>query len=158
MASKFTPSIRERILEHVRGGLFRMNAAELVGVGERTLQRWCEKGREEIDELDKGERKRLGAYGTFLVRLLCAEAEVEAQLVGVVHTLANYSIDPALRFKAAAWYLERKANLRYGRGALRVEHVHGEGTGDGATVDELFDKLSQIERRTSGKRDDGVTH
>lgn len=160
MASKFTAEIRARIVTHVRGGCFRQNAAELVGVGERTLERWVHKGREEIEDVENGERKRIGAYGTFLVELLCAEAEVESQLVGTVHMLALHSIDPALRLKACTWYLERKKNLRYGRGALRVELAPGESADEASTVDALLDRLSQIERRTTAtdKPDDGVTH
>lgn len=156
-ASKFTAARAAQVVAHVRGGLFRYVAAELVGVSERTLDNWTAKGKDNLLAIDReaddpdheGPRTRVDRFGRFLGDMLAAEAEAEARVLGVVHELATDCSDPAVKLRAATWYLERKKALRYGRAALRVDIGTG-APGDGEDViDVVLGKLSQIERRTT---------
>lgn len=139
LACKLTPTTAAQICEHVRSGLFRYNAAALIGVSARTLERWAALGRENLDERERAEQLDDGAelpplnrFGRFLVALESAEAEAEAQVLGVVHRLATSCKDPQTRLRAATWYLERKAPALYGRAAMRVNL----GIGDSGNPDE----------------------
>lgn len=154
----FTPRIAAEIVEHCRSGLFRYNACALVGVGVRTVERWVAQGKDNLAQIEReqddpeheGPRTRLDRFGQFVIELETAEAQAEQQVVGVIHKLATVKGDPAVQLRAAQWYLERKNNLRYGRGALRVDLRTGEGgadDGDEDVTDRVMAKLSQIQQR-----------
>lgn len=153
---KFTAARAARIVEHVRSGLFRYNGAELEGISVKTMEGWVSRGKDNLDQLEReiddppeGPRARIDAYGRFVASLMAAEAQAEQGVVGVIHQMATDCVDPAVRLRAATWYLERKNNLRYGRGALRVDLAAGEGGEDEAdnAVVVVLGRLSQIERR-----------
>lgn len=156
--SRFTPALTRRIVEHCRSGLFRYNACALEGVGVRTVERWIANGRdnlatrehEEEDPEHVGPLTRISPFGRFVLQLDAAEAQAEAKILGVIHKLASACKDPAVKLRAGQWYLERKNNLRYGRGALRVTGSGDENTDADAAEDVVaivVGKLSQIERR-----------
>lgn len=123
---KFTAELVETILAHLRDGLFREPAFQLVGLHPDTAKTWMRRGREEIDEAEDvlaktGRRAALGPYGQFVIDVLAAEARIEARMLGVVTRIALAGTDERAQLQAATWYLERKRNLVYGSGALRVD-------------------------------------
>ena len=142
--------------------MWRETAAPLSGIGDRTLRRWAAKGRDEIEKADKSAAAartetipKLGRYGQFLVDLLAAEAEVEASAIGVVLEIANSRapdivnedgtttrgefLDPSASLRAATWFLERRNNLRYGRGSQRTDltRVNVGGDDDGLESEDV---------------------
>jgi len=158
----FTASRVGQLLAHVRQGMWRETAAPLSGIGDRTLRRWAAKGRDEIEKADKSAAAartetipKLGRYGQFLVDLLAAEAEVEASAIGVVLEIANSRepdvenedgtttrggfLDPSASLRAATWFLERRNNLRYGRGSQRTDltRVNVGGDDDGLESEDV---------------------
>jgi hypothetical protein len=150
--SVFTAARVGQFLAHVREGLWRETAAPMAGIGDRTLRRWVAKGREEIERADKlASTQRtekiptLGRFGSFVVELLAAEAAAEAQALGIVLEIQRGRgpdiehpdgtitpgplLDPAASLKAATWWLERRNNLRYGRGSQRTDLMRGTAGG-----------------------------
>jgi hypothetical protein len=110
--SKLTPAVRDRLLQALRAGNFRKPAAFYAGIGMRTLQEWMRAGLEQP----------AGAFGEFRASVL--EAERGAEIVMV----ANIASAAKKDWKAAAWWLERKANERWGRPERKEPAGHGEGT------------------------------
>ncbi len=163
--TKFTAVRAGKIVEHARSGLFRYLCAELEGIGQRTMEEWVAKGRDNLDaiqaELDDpehtGPRTRQDKWGAWLLGLLAAEAQAEREILGVVHKLARACRDPAVKLRAAQWYLERKNNLRYGRGALRV--TVGDDSGETQDVtDVVMTRLGQIQKRVAPADGSPQTH
>lgn len=154
--SKYTRAIHEQIIAHLRTGLFRENAAALVGVHPDTIGNWCRRGRQELADVEERQEAgdtsaRVGRFGRFLVDVLAVEAQVEAQLVGVVLKIAAEGTSEDAKLRACDWYLARRHNLRYGRGALRVDIARGDsdeydGTTEEADSLELLTHLSRYDR------------
>lgn len=187
-----TPEIVGKICEHLTRGVWRHNACALVGIHHTTLEKWLAKGRDELadacDRLDEtGRMPRLGKYAELVVRIEAIEAEVESNMVGVVVKVASLvepevmrtqnadgsetttvirEANPEAAFRAAAWWLERKRNLVYGRGALRVDLNTNAGTPSDEEEDPMdlvLTKLAEVENRlaiSSGEKPDpdGETH
>ncbi len=114
-------------------GRYRYNAANLAGIGERTLKEWIARGRAEVDAQELAELhgqktvKAIGPFGEFYLEVALAEAKAEDEALGVIVSIA---LDPKAegrdRLKAAMWYLERKHPRRYGS-AVRHEHAGPDG-------------------------------
>lgn len=137
---KLTAQVAESLLAHLRDGLFREPACQLVGIHPDTLKTWMRLGRDELDDAEHqleqtGQRPRLGRYGQLVIDVLAAEARLEAKLLGVITRIATSGSDERAQLAAATWYLERKRNLVYGRGALRVDLHQHEGDWDGGTAE-----------------------
>lgn len=133
MVSTFTKEREAVILDALRKGLFRYNAAAIAGVSERTMKRWVARGRDNLSEIeawedaaesaetdetdgeDLGECPEINKFGRFVIAVSIAEAAAEAESL---LTIQNAGIKD---WRAAAWYLERKYNKRYGSGALRTD-------------------------------------
>lgn len=152
-APKYTRAIHEQILVHLRNGLFRENAAQLCGMHPDTIGKWVRKGRQELadveERIEAGETgARVGKYGRFLADVLAVEAETEQKLVGVILTIAEKGATDEVKLRACDWYLARRHNLRYGRGALRIDIAHDDsdeydGTTEEADSLELMTHLSR---------------
>lgn len=146
-----TPKTAALIEKHLRAGLWRHNAAQLVGISPRSIEGWMARGRAELEDAmqeaeETGRLPALGRYGQFAAMVYAVEAETEQQMVGVVIECAKQKDDPALRFKAATWWLERKRNMVYGKGALRVDLHQDQSEDDGGDdVEEVLEKLAQAE-------------
>jgi hypothetical protein len=91
--SKFTEPARAAILQSVRNGNTRRDAALAAGIEPRTFRRWLAKGR----------KQRRGAFCQFLSALKRAEAKAVVERVQVI-TAAGESGT----WQAAAWWLERR--------------------------------------------------
>ena len=135
--SKFTPEVRQKIVNAVRGGNGRETSARLAGISEATLYNWLQRGRQE----------KRGQFKDFNEAVQKAEAEAEVEAVLLIRQAAiggqvvsrkttsrttgagetvtrvdeTYSRP---EWQAAAWLLERKYPGRWGkRDRLQVEHV-----------------------------------
>jgi hypothetical protein len=98
--SKLTPEAMEKLIGALRAGNFRGPAAFYAGIGERTLATWMREGKE----------RPAGPYGA--LRQAVLEAERGAEIANVAHIAKAAQKGD---WKAAAWWLERKANERWGR-------------------------------------------
>jgi hypothetical protein len=98
--SKLTPEVRTKLLDALRAGNFRGPAAFYAGVSSRVLREW----------MTDGKRNPSGPHGEFRRRVL--EAEKGAEIANVANILKAAQKGD---WKAAAWWLERKANARWGR-------------------------------------------
>lgn len=149
--SAFTAERVGKFLKHIRqGGVWRETAATLVGLRGDTIEHWMRKGREQLAKADTeiertGRMPKLGKYADFVVAVLAAEAELEMEIVGVVLKVARGQ-DEHARLKAAIWYLERKNNMRYGRGSQRTDLPHAGDGQDGEPVDSSGFVMEQLAR------------
>lgn len=155
--SKLTAPIAAQILAAIRfAGCWRDTAAARSGVSPYTLDDWIAKGKRQIAEADAAlavtrTLPKLGVYADFYVNLLAAEADLEAEMVGVVLEIARHRgpptvdehgntipgplLDPSSALKAATWYLSRKDNLRFGSGSQRTDLFRGGKPDEDGNVD-----------------------
>lgn len=164
---KLTATLIAQLAAHLRAGLFRENACQLLGVHPDTIKVWMRLGRRDLDDADNtlaktGEWPDLTRHAQLVVEVLAAEAAVEAAMVGVVTTIALAGTDEGAKLRAAVWYLERKRNLVYGKGALRVDLHVPEDADDGSNEDaETAAVLESLERfiaRREAVTGGGETH
>lgn len=126
--SKIDPALVEKFLAHIReGGLWRDDAARLVGLGTDVIDGWLRKGRKNIEAAKAAHRSddslpELDKYGKFVMRLEAAESELQGEMLGVVVEIAR-TADAETRLRAATWYLSRKNNRRYGSGSQRDDLI-----------------------------------
>ena len=107
---KLTPEIHEKIVTAVRAGNYAEVAAQYAGIGERTYYRWME----------TGAKTHAGPCWHFWQAIRAAEGEAEA--VAMITIRKAWGDD----WKAAAWYLERKFQAKWGRHD-RVDHGGPDG-------------------------------
>jgi len=136
--SKLTPAVHKRLVTALSAGCFRIVAAEAAGIHRTTLYGWLERG--EADH----EAGLQTAYASLFAAVLVAEANAE---VVAVETIREASPDD---WRAAAWYLERRYQDRWG-GKIAVEHS-GTVTHDlsGLTDSELDELEAELDRRLGG--------
>ena len=97
--TKLTPEVQERLLTALRAGNFRGPSAFYAGIGDKTLSTWMKEGKQNPE----------GPFGA--LRRAVLEAENGAEIANVAHIAKAATKD----WKAAAWWLERKAHERFGR-------------------------------------------
>lgn len=102
--------MRDKIVDVLRRGNYRVVAADVAGVGLRTFNTWIKAGEDDPDS----------EFGVF--RRACIEAErlAEIEMVDVIRNAA------AIDHKAAAWYLGRKQPARWGDKAVRELRHQGD--------------------------------
>jgi transposase len=127
--TKLDDDVHARIAAALRAGGTLELAPLATGVGERTLQRWLERGR------------RGGARNARQVAVLeaveRARAEAEVSLVATMQRQARTS------WRAAAWILERRWPERWGR-----ERALGPENGD---EPDPLDELDDLAARRRGR-------
>ncbi len=96
---KLTPEVQTAICQAIRAGNYNGVAANYAGIGESTFYLW----------LTQGEQAQSGKYVEFLEAVKKAESDAETRNVALIETAASQS------WQAAAWWLERKHNNRWGR-------------------------------------------
>lgn len=97
--SKLTPEVTEKVLVALRAGNWRQVAAEYAGISSRTFRDWMAAGATEPKSPE----------GEFRRQVVEAEKSAEMRMVALVMKAA---VGDA---KHAEWWLERKANRRWGR-------------------------------------------
>ena len=107
--SSFTPETREKILNALRAGNYRVAACKFAGISDETFRRWMNAGK-------AGEPE----YVDFVEQVKQAEAQAEASLVATIRKAAGD------HWQAAAWLLERKYVTRWGRRDLSWERMRRE--------------------------------
>lgn len=107
--SSFTPETREKILNALRAGNYRVAACKFAGISDETFRRWMNAGK-------AGEAE----YVDFVEQVKQAEAQAEASLVATIRKAAGD------HWQAAAWLLERKYVSRWGRRDLSWERMRRE--------------------------------
>ena len=98
-ASKLTPAVTAKIVDAISKGNTDETSAAYGGITGRTFWKWCAKGRD-------GEI----AYLAFYEAVRAAKNAAEMKHVAVVQ-LAAESND----WRAAAWWLEKRRNARWGK-------------------------------------------
>lgn len=105
----FTDETREKILNALRAGNYRVAACKFAGISDETFRVW----------INAGKRGEPG-YLEFLEQVKQAEAQAEASLVATIRKAAGD------HWQAAAWLLERKYTTRWGRRDLSWERMRRE--------------------------------
>lgn len=100
--TKFTPRVRETILQAVSVGAPLALAAESAGISYDVLRLW----------LRRGERQKAGDFRQFYLDLKAAEGRLGVKLLAVIEKSA---LDG--NWNAAAWKLERRFPKHFGRPA-----------------------------------------
>lgn len=103
--------IWDRLLELLRNGVFLETAAAAAGVDSDSVRKWLRTGARERERREKG-----GAPDSTLDELVRFHEEITAALVEAENEAAR-RVTSAGRYdwKAAAWYLERRAPSRWGQ-------------------------------------------
>lgn len=105
----FTDETREKILNALRAGNYRVAACKFAGISNDTFGRWMRAG-------NAGEQP----FAEFADQVKQAEAQAEASLVATIRKAAGD------HWQAAAWLLERKYVTRWGRRDLSWERMRRE--------------------------------
>lgn len=87
--SKFTEPVRKKVLEALKVGASHRTAAAVAGIGENTLRRWLERGR----EAEEGSRWR-----TFVEEVEQAEAHPKVRALGIIYREMNDNASLAWKF------------------------------------------------------------
>lgn len=117
--SKMTPEVQEKILSALRAGNFRGVACAYAGIGQRTLREW----------MQFGEAKPKSRFGAFRRQVVEAEKSAEMRMVALVMKAATSDA------RHAEWWLERKANARWGRQLTKAVEKEAAEAVRGAAVE-----------------------
>lgn len=114
MPTKFTPSIRAKILHALENGNYMVTTCAALGIAQKTYYRWLERARDYAAKAEEG--YELSAEEATFVKFLSdveqASAKSEQQLIAKVLELGDHSQD----WKAYMTILERRFSKRWGRG------------------------------------------
>lgn len=137
---KLTATLQTRIVDAVRAGATREQAAAAAGIGKRTLQRWLAQG-----EGDRPAPRFLG----FAAAIRTAEAAMVVDAVQGIQQAAQ-----AGDWRARAWLLERRFPAQWGRrSAHELSGPRGEPLALGGDLDlrtlseEDLEQLRELCRR-----------
>jgi len=97
--SKLTKVAQAKIVDAISKGNTDEASAAYGGITPRTYWRWCQKGRDGVK-----------AYADFYAAVKAARGVVEMKHVAVVEQAVE-----AKDWRAAAWWLEKRRNARWGR-------------------------------------------
>lgn len=106
--SKLTADVQDKIVSAIRAGNYAETAAQYAGVDPTTYYRWMVKGEDGPD-----------LYRQFRHAVKAAESEAEVYAETVLRKAMPDD------WKAAAWYLERKFQDRWGRKERLDIHANG---------------------------------
>jgi len=102
-SSKLTPETQDRIVQALRVGAYREDAALYAGIHVATLYRWLETG--EADEANNIE----SPHRELREAVKGAEARAEVDMLTIINKAAIKN------WQAAAWRLERKNPAKWGK-------------------------------------------
>ena len=116
----YTPGLQDELVQRVRNGSTRAEAAKRSKIAPRSFGYWMAKGRANLAEVAEAEEKDPGSgdrllddFGMFRLEVEAAEAQYEKSLASVVEKKAASGDKDA--WKAAGWLLERRFRARWGR-------------------------------------------
>lgn len=135
--SKFNLDIATAIVRHARMGRFRNAAAALVGISERTLKAWVQRGQQNLAALDAGTVEGYDEFGLFVKELLQAEAEARSACEGTIYKAALQG-----DVKAAALWLKHKCPADWGTNRVEVTGKDGAPIFEGSR-DELRARIEE---------------
>jgi transposase len=128
--SKLTPEVQARIIEALRAGNYQDTAAAYAGVSRTAFYRWMEQG---------AQPDAAQPYKDFRDAVEKARAESEVRNVALIQRAASDGT-----WQAAAWFLERSFQQRWGR----KQELSGPGGGpiqvEQLTPDEAKQRLAQV--------------
>src|SRR3954462_11524422 len=104
--TKLTPQVRDRLVEALRKGYYLETAAELAGVGRRTVYTWLERGRAALAHSAQS-RGSEAIYADFAEAVATANAAAEADAIDVIRRDQDW--------RATAFFLERRFPDRWRR-------------------------------------------
>lgn len=132
----YTPGLQDELVQRVRNGSTRAEAAKRSKIAPRSFGYWMAKGRANLAEVAEAEEKEPGSgdrllddFGMFRLEVEAAEASYEKSLASVVEKKAASGDKDA--WKAAGWLLERRFRQRWGRTAGGSGGGHDELDEDG---------------------------
>lgn len=108
------------MVEAVKSGLTRRQAAALARIPWSTCCRWLKAGRAELAASEEWDQ--LGEYARAVVALEVAEAELARECVAVLRDKLH-SEDEKLAASVAQWLLERRHALQWGRVVNRPDVI-----------------------------------
>lgn len=133
---KFGGKTAYTLLSAIRAGNYASTAARLVGITDRTLRGWQERGREDL------RAGRDTGYSVLTAAITRAEAEAEARLVARLDDAARAD---SKHWGAAAHILERRFRDRWARNeAPQVQLQVGVGLGIASGRDDRAGVLAAV--------------
>jgi hypothetical protein len=106
---KLTQEVEQRIVLLLRSGNHRRTAAIVAGISPSSFHAW----------MAAGEKSKRGPFARFRRAVLQAEAQIEAQMVGIVVQKATTDV------KQAKWWLTHKARKRWGDNQTQKVELSG---------------------------------
>lgn len=131
----YTPGLQDQLVDLVRRGNTRAEAAKRCKIAARTFGYWMARGAANLAEVAEAEEKEPGAsvrvlddFGMFRLEIEAAESQVEASLKDVVFAKAMAKHPDS--WKAAGWILERRFRARWGKQAGPTGAALGDDDGE----------------------------
>lgn len=118
------PKLNPEMIEHCRKALLRgvphKTLGSLIGVSERTIYIWMNKGQEIVDEIESGELRRLNKKQKLYFQFFQTVKESDATFMQNQLTLIQSKA--RTDWKAASWLLERRFPDNFGK-TESVKHL-----------------------------------
>lgn len=112
----FTPETRETVVRWLTMGHFRDTACARARIDPKSLWRWLEQGRKDLESTE--EDGELSDHARFYLDVEEAETSVESTMVGLIIAGSNEDL---------RWFLERRYPRRWGKMATRIEVTGADG-------------------------------
>jgi hypothetical protein len=139
--TKLTPEIHRAIVTALEAGNYQDASAAYAGVSAAAFYRWMDRGLQERERIEAGEkpRKTEVIYLEFREAVESARAKAEVRHVANIAKSANDGI-----WQASAWYLERSYPQKWGR--LNRTEISGP---DGGPIEARIDLDALDEKLTA---------
>lgn len=121
--TKLTPERMKRIVDAIRAGNYLDTAAEYGGISHQTFYNWMDRGRTEKERVEGDGRTKVredeAIFVEFFESVTRARAEAETRNVALIQQASRED------WRAAAWFLERSFQERWGK----KQQLVGDGGG-----------------------------
>lgn len=143
----FSAEVAAQIVGFAESGLPRKYCAAKMGIGERTLQRWVAKGRDNLEQVEDSQGETpIDDYGRFMMNLVQAEAYARGDLWETIKKAAGTKVKPK-DWHAAAWILARLDHREFGQ-HHRLEAAVTDGQGHEVdAADIILEKLLEVKAK-----------
>jgi len=147
-----TTPVQQQIISHIESGARFALACELAGVPGPVADRWLSLGLTRLRHIDACERQGVSSppmneHAYFAGEVVAAESRAELGMLAIVQKLATDPlIEPAVRLRAATWWLSKASPARYGpQAGMGVPAIAPETPE--ASVDVVIERLHAVSRR-----------